>query len=1036
MIHLQLANLEMDIGSAIWSSTWSGQPYMPHGHCYLWQTNLVGLHVLSDLLIAIAYFSIPLILLYFVSKRHDLPFHGIFFLFSAFIIACGTTHLMAILTLWYPAYWLAGLVKAITAGVSIYTAVVLARLLPNALALPSLSQWQAANQLLQQEVTERQQAEAALRQSESRLKVALEGAEVVCWEFDLQNRQFSSLGEHLGTCWLPSGWHVVEGQMALRWIYPADRRSVLKAIGETMRYQSELKIEHRLVLPHQPVAWVFTKGRLVLDEQGEPSRIVGISMNITTRKRVSNALHNLVVDTASVTGNQFFPVLVRQLSCALDVDHVLLTERQGQTLKTLAFWSECCLQTNVEYELSHTPCQRVIEQGRFYCPTGVIQQFPLDADLVKMEADSYMGVALKTCLGEVLGHLCIVSKQPLSDPSRYEEILQVFATRAAAEVERQRAETALRQSEEQFRLLAENMSDLVCLHDRDTRFLYVSPSVQALLGLSPEELIHQLPYELLHPADRDRIYTNAYQPTIQGSSAPITYRIRHQLGHYIWVETLTKPILDQQQQVVHFLTTSRNVTEKMSILQQLEHDALHDALTELPNRTLLMQRLACHLKQVPPSGSLAPAPGVDGLANLGLNLSTCKLSQSCNFAVLFIDLDRFKLVNDSLGHLVGDQLLVTIARKLQNVARGSDLIARVGGDEFVMLLEDIESIHDAIRVAERILRDLQLPVNIGHQTVTVGASIGIVQGSSTYQHASDLIRDADIAMYQAKKEGRSGFTVFNPVMHGQAVKQLQLENDLRTVLKQQAAGHESELKLYYQPIVSLANQALVGFEALVRWHHPRQGLIPPAEFIAIAEETGLIVPLGFWILQEAVQQLAHWRSQAVVADHVRVSVNLSVQQLQELTLVRDIDRILTQAGLPSRCLTLEITESLLIQDFDRVNQLLTQLCARSIQISIDDFGTGFSSLAYLHRLPVNNLKIDQSFVQTLGQKTKNKGIVQTIVHLADELGIDAIAEGIETPEQLQHLQELGCEVGQGYLFMKPLLPQDVEARLNRMCVQQ
>ncbi|GAB4228058.1 MAG: hypothetical protein Kow00121_56910 [Elainellaceae cyanobacterium] len=426
---------------------------------------------------------------------------------------------------------------------------------------------------------------------------------------------------------------------------------------------------------------------------------------------------------------------------------------------------------------------------------------------------------------------------------------------------------------------------------------------------------------------------------------------------------------------------------------------MHDGLTQLPNRSLLLERLNLALERI----------------------------RQCNqfsFALLFVDLDRFKVINDSLGHLAGDQLLLIAAAKLKETIRSIDLAARLGGDEFVLLLEEIGGVQEVLRVADRILENLRSPIRLGTHEVVMSASIGIVIGSSAYENSLDLLRDADIAMYSAKAKGKSCYAVFNPVMHIQALKQLELEHDLRRAIERQ------EFTLFYQPIVSLASGQIAGFESLVRWQHPVKGMISPADFIPVAEETGLIVPLGSWILREACQQLASWQQQFSAAASLKVSVNLSVKQLREADLLAQIQQVLQETGLPGTSLALEITESILMEDIEVISYVLEQLRASQVQISIDDFGTGFSSLSYLHRLPVNNLKIDRSFISNLLDSERNLNVTKTIITLADELGINAIAEGIETQEQLRQLKLFGCELGQGYLFRAPVAAETAQSLIQ------
>ncbi|WP_414550336.1 EAL domain-containing protein [Anabaena sp. CCY 0017] len=566
--------------------------------------------------------------------------------------------------------------------------------------------------------------------------------------------------------------------------------------------------------------------------------------------------------------------------------------------------------------------------------------------------------------------------------------------------DRKQAEAALRESEVRYRLLAENTNDLVCLHDLNGQYLYVSPSCEFLLGYSHDEMLKQDIYSFIHPDDRDRIYQEIHTTVVGEKPTPITYRTLQKQGNYIWFETLTKPIVDNTGQIVQLQTTSRDVTERIQVQNQLKHDALHDRLTGLPNRHLFIERLE-------------------------LAIQRANRLENYHFAVLFLDLDRFKVINDSLGHLAGDQLLIAIAQKLQGILRTIDLAARLGGDEFVILIEEIKDIQQVLRITERILAELQTPLFIEGREVYTTVSVGIVLGTQDYVQASHLLRDADIAMYRAKNQGKARYEIFDTQMHIEALNRLHLENDLRRAIKCE------EFILHYQPIVALDTGNLVGFEALIRWRHPTHGLKFPGEFITVAEEIGLITLLDYWAVRTACEQLAAWQTTFPDLAAIKMSVNLSAQDLRQPDLLQEMDRILTETQLNACCLTLEITESMLIDDIDSTISLLGQLKERGIQISIDDFGTGYSSLSYLHRLPVDYLKVDRSFVHQIQSGKKNHQIVETIMALSDHLELNAIAEGIETQQQLERLQHLGYKFGQGFLFSKPLSQKKAEELLIR-----
>lgn len=458
---------------------------------------------------------------------------------------------------------------------------------------------------------------------------------------------------------------------------------------------------------------------------------------------------------------------------------------------------------------------------------------------------------------------------------------------------------------------------------------------------------------------------------------------------YFWVDVNMVPIRNEQGQVTHFVSVMREVTERKLVEEQLRRNAFHDPLTGLPNRLLFMERLTQTIERV-------------------------KRDRDYHFAVLFLDLDRFKVINDSLGHMVGDQLLVSIARRLEACLSHEDTVARLGGDEFTILLENIRHDEDATKVAERVQQALSAPFNLSGHEVFTSASIGITLSSTSFDRPEDLLRGADIAMYRAKAQGKACHEVFDTDMHTRVVALMQLENDLRRAVERQ------EFELYYQPIVSLSSGRIAGFEALVRWAHPEQGMISPVKFIPIAEETGIIIPLGQWVLREACRQLKEWQDERVYEPPLTVSVNLSSRQFSQQSLIGQIQQVLTDTGMKANCLKLEITESAIMENTESAMDMLLQLKAMGIQLSVDDFGTGYSSLGYLYRFPMDLLKIDQSFVSRVDTDGEKLELVRTITTLAWNLGMDVVAEGVETTKQLAQLKALKCEYGQGYLFSKPL----------------
>jgi diguanylate cyclase (GGDEF)-like protein len=446
----------------------------------------------------------------------------------------------------------------------------------------------------------------------------------------------------------------------------------------------------------------------------------------------------------------------------------------------------------------------------------------------------------------------------------------------------------------------------------------------------------------------------------------------------------------------------KEVAERKQIEEQLLHNAFHDALTGLANRALFVD----HLK---------------------LAIGRAERHEAYRFAVLFLDLDRFKFVNDSLGHTFGDQLLVAIARRLETIVRPGDTVSRLGGDEFTALLDDLKDADEAEAVAERLQRELAMPFNLGGHEVFVTVSIGVAVSREGYLRPEDILQDADTAMYRAKRLGKARHEMFEQGMRAHAADVLGLERDLRQAIERR------ELFLEYQPIVSLDTGVLRGFEALVRWRHPERGVIPPLKFIPIAEETGQIIPLGIWVLEEACRQMRRWQDLSPAGEPLTMSVNLSGKQFMRSDLLEQVQGVLRETGLDPRSLKLEITETVVMENIDTATRTLAQLRALGVELSIDDFGTGYSSLSYLQSFPVSTLKIDRSFVSRMTESDGTAEIVRTIMRLARSLGMDVVAEGVETEGQRARLTDMDCEFGQGYYFSKPMGGEDVEAVLfNRL----
>ena len=986
------------------------------------------------------------------------------------------------------------------------------------------------NQALEVKVAKRT---AALREREQFLQTVLDAFPLsVFWKTResvylgsnrnfLQNAGLASVTDLIGKTDHDLPWSKVEATA-----YQQDDRQVMRS------GQAKLGIVETQIQADGRQAWVETNKMPLRDLVGEVIGVLGTYQDITVRQQNEITLQNLIAGTAT-TGQDFFPALVRHIAEALGVCYAIVNEKVAAELHSLAFWADDRLQPNFHYAIANTPCELMLQIGELYCESGVSDRFPKDSSLVDLDADSYLGVALHDSQGNAIGNLCILDRHPIPNPQRAKQILGVFAARAAAELERQRTRTALEQLNQALEIkVTERTAELwererflqtvldtfpLSVFWKDRNLVYRGGNRNFLKNAGLTSLA-----ELDGKTDYDLPWTAAEAEAYRANELEIITSNQPQLGiiepqhqandREVWSETSKLPLHNLEGEVIGLLGTYQDITARktaeaamkqqlaaieaasdgIGILQngvyiyanqahlalfgysqstdllgkpwhilcspeevprfeqtifpvlaqervwqgegvatrkdgstftegisltlteddllicvcrdiseikqvqaQLSHNALHDPLTGLPNRSLLLERI-------------------------DLAIQRSQRLQDHQYALLFLDLDRFKVINDSLGHAVGDQLLIEIAQRLKTHLRTIDLVARLGGDEFVILLENIHTTEEVVQIAERILADGRNPFTLDGHDIFTSFSIGIVMGKAQYQQASDLIRDADIAMYRAKAKALNSYKFFDADMHVQVLQRMTLETDLRRALDHQ------EFTPYYQPIFNLTNQRLVGFEALIRWQHPTQGLIPPDQFIPIAEETGLVVAIDAWMLRQACQQMAIWQDQFAVHFPLKVNVNLSAQDLRKPSLIADIDQILKDTGLSGNLITLEITERMVIADIEQTIAVLAQLQARQINISIDDFGTGYSSLSYLHRLPVHSLKIDSSFVSQMQSDRRNYQIVSTIIALSRQLSLTTVAEGIETVQQLQSLQQLGCQFGQGYLLASPHSVHDIE----------
>lgn len=567
--------------------------------------------------------------------------------------------------------------------------------------------------------------------------------------------------------------------------------------------------------------------------------------------------------------------------------------------------------------------------------------------------------------------------------------------------ERKSTEKALKESEERYALASLAANDGLWDWDLRSNEVHFSSRWKSMLGYEEDEVGQGIEewFKRIHPADSEQVKLDINKH-LEGGSTHFEneHRMMHKNGSYRWMLTRGIAVREDGGTPTRMAGSQTDISLRKRTEEQLVRDAFYDVLTGLPNRALFMDRLGHALKRLK------------------------RLMDGYGFAVLFLDLDRFKIINDSLGHMTGDALLVETAKRLEKCVRPGDTVARLGGDEFVILFDDVRDAESARVIAERVQSTLSTPFYVNACEVFSSASIGIALSSQEYDRPEDILRDADITMYRAKALGKARVEVFDPSMRAHAVSLLHMETDLRRALER------DEFRVYYQPIVALGTDAIMSLEALIRWQHPHQGLLSPAEFIPLAEETGLIAAVGEWVMRKVCSDIKEWQADGSAT--IRVAVNVSSVQLRRPGFVKSVMRILEESRVGGDCLGMEITENVLLDKSTATVELLNELKEVGIHIILDDFGTGYSSLSYLQNLPIDILKIDRTFTAKLTRDDEQARIIETIILLGKNLGIDVVAEGIETDEQLQRLKSIHCDQGQGFLFSKPVEGETVRAMMR------
>ncbi|MCK9394387.1 MAG: PAS domain S-box protein [Methylobacter sp.] len=1048
--------------------------FMPHGACYLWLPSILWLHIISDSIIALAYYSIPFALFYFAKKRTDLAYRWVFVLFAVFICLCGTTHLISIWTIWHPDYWLDGLIKLATALVSIVTAALIWPLIPKLLSLPSPKELQTSetylraifdatpdamlisneqgvitmanqqaecllgypvNELLglsvevlvperfrarhpalreqfassavvrpmgvgrpvmvlrkdgseldveislspihtQQglffasalrDITERRQAEATLQASEERFRRMANSSPIMIWITD-------ALGEptFVNQSWLDfTGLDSKQTMTHEDWvstIHPDDRATAFVAYYQDTQIHKTITTEYRLRNANGEWRWILDKSTPLYDESGVFTGYIGSAIDITESKQVQQILQ----DKERMLSESQRIAHVGSWSVELATGCISWSDEMyriyGVTPETFGLSPKAIL------DLIHPGDRAVMKRWLSDCRAGKKSR---ELDFRIMLPDG----AVRFIRG--------------SGGLQYDKMQRPLRMVGSAQdiTERKRIELDLRIAATAF-----ESQEAMVITDTASVILRINKAFTESTGYTEQEAVGQK-ISILKSGRHDAAFYRAMWESILRAGAwqgEIWDRRKNGEVYPKWLSITA--VKGNDGVVSHYVGIHTDITERKTAEEQIKQLAFYDPLTRLPNRRLLQERL-----------------------KHGINMERREGKQ---LALLMLDLDRFKSINDSLGHLAGDELLQQVAARITARLRDVDMVARLGGDEFIVLLEDIAQPEDAARVAKEIVADLTKPFSLPHSdNVQIGVSIGI----SLYPQHGDspeiLMDHADAALYQAKDAGRGCFAYFSEDLTVAVRERIALETRLRRAIEQQ------ELCVFFQPQVDIASGRIVGAEALVRWQDPVVGLIPPIRFIPIAEETGLILAIGEWVLRETCRQGREWLDAGLPP--LTLAVNVSSYQFRRGDICALVITVLEETGFPAKQLELEITESGLMENQDNATAILNTLRDQGVRFAIDDFGTGYSSLAYLKHFPLDVLKIDKSFIDDIPFQQDDMEIAATIVAMGHILGFKVLAEGVETIAQLAFLQEKGCDMYQGYIKSKAVPAHEFAGLLHK-----